>query len=85
MKITGANGTALGAYENARYRAVNMMCELDSGGEWYIEDGIFLCRYAGSFAKMYIFRIKETDFENKRRSMILYLRISVLKTAWVRR
>ena len=41
MKITGANGTALGAYENARYRAVNMMCELDSGGEWYIEDGIF--------------------------------------------
>lgn len=40
MTITAAAGTGLGAYENARYRALNMLCELDSEGEWYIEDGI---------------------------------------------
>lgn len=41
LTVMGGSGTGLGAYENARYRALNMMCELDSVGEWYAEDGVF--------------------------------------------
>ena len=35
--VSGENGTGLGAYDNARYMVLNMMCELDTDGEWYIE------------------------------------------------
>ena len=54
MTISGANGTGLGAYENARYRALNMLCELDSEGEWYIEDGIFYAYLPENCEKVYL-------------------------------
>ena len=41
MTVSGENGTGLGAYGNARFTALNMMCELDAPGEWYIEDDVF--------------------------------------------
>lgn len=41
MTVSGENGTGLGAYDTARYMVFNMMCELDSEREWYIEDDIF--------------------------------------------
>lgn len=41
MTVSGENGTGLGAYDTARYKALNMMCELDAAGEWYIEDDVF--------------------------------------------
>ena len=37
MTISGLNGTELGAYGYPRYYGVNLFCELDNDGEWYID------------------------------------------------